>query len=136
MGRTSQRKGRNGEIEICKIFQTHGINAQPGQAVSFGSTPDVVNIPHIHPEIKRVERLNVPEAMAQAVRDSEKFQDGTPVLFHRRNRQEWLCTMRLRDWIIFYQVAESARKCEHKKETRIVEICKEQTEKNRQFQRP
>ena len=86
-------------MEICRIFQAHGIDAQPGQAVSFGSTPDVMNIPHIHPEIKRVERLNVPGAMAQAVRDSEKFGDGVPCLFHRRNRQEWLCTMRLSDWL-------------------------------------
>lgn len=101
-GRSSQRKGRGGELEICHIFQAHGIDARPGQAVSFGSTPDVVNIPHVHAEIKRVERLNVPEAMAQAVRDSEKFGDGVPCLFHRRNRQGWLCTMRLEDWLTVY----------------------------------
>ena len=84
-GKMSQKKGRNGELEIVRIFQANGIDAQPGQAVSYGATPDVVNIPGVHPEIKRVERLNVPEAMAQAVRDSEKFEDGVPVLFHRRN---------------------------------------------------
>lgn len=103
MGKTSQRKGRTGELEIVKIFQAHGIPAEPGQAVSYGSTPDVVNIPGVHPEVKRVERLNVPAAMAQAVRDSEKFHDGVPVLFHRRNRQGWLCTMCLEDWIELYQ---------------------------------
>lgn len=69
----------------------------------------MVNVPGIHPEIKRVERLNVSEAMAQAVRDSEKFNDGTPVLFHRRNRQEWLCTMRLSDWISWYLRATSCK---------------------------
>ena len=106
-GKTQQRKGRGGELEICRILQAHGIPAEPGQAVSFGETPDVTGIPGVHAEIKRVERLNIPEAMAQAVRDSEKFQDGTPVLFHRRNRQEWLCTMRLRDWITIYQTAET-----------------------------
>jgi len=103
MGSKSQRKGRGGELEIMRIFQAHGIPAVPGRAVSFGSTPDVVNVPGIHPEIKRVERLNVSEAMAQAVRDSEKFNDETPVLFHRRNRQGWLCTMRLEDWLSFYK---------------------------------
>lgn len=108
-GKSSQRKGRSGELEIVKIFQAHGIDAQPGQAVSFGNTPDVVNIPHIHPEVKRVERLNVSEAMTQAVRDSEKFHDGTPVLFHRRNRQEWLCTMRLEDWMSLYLAVERAK---------------------------
>lgn len=104
-GKSQQRKGRNGELEIVKIFQAHGIDAQPGRAVSFGSTPDMLNIPGVHPEVKRVERLNVTEAMNQAIRDSEKFHDGTPVLFHRRNRQEWLCTMRLTDWMNLYTAA-------------------------------
>ena len=39
MSKSQQRKGRDGELEIVKIFQAHGIDAQPGQAVSFGSTP-------------------------------------------------------------------------------------------------
>lgn len=103
MGKSQQKKGRGGELEICRILQAHGIPAEPGQAVSYGSTPDVVGIPGVHPEIKRVERLNVQEAMAQAVRDSERFNDGMPVLFHRRNRQGWLCTMRLGDWMELYQ---------------------------------
>ncbi len=93
---------RGGELEICRIFQAHGIDARPGDPVSFGSTPDVVGVPGVHPEIKRVERLNVSEAMNQAIRDSEKFHDGAPVLFHRKNRQEWLCTMRLCDWLEMY----------------------------------
>ncbi len=103
MGRKSQRKGRAGELELCRVLRGYGIPAEPGQAVSFGATPDIVNVPHIHCEAKRVERLNVPEAMAQAVRDSEKFNDGAPTLFHRRNREPWLVTMRLSDWISLYQ---------------------------------
>ena len=43
-----------------------------------------------------------PEAMAQAVRDSEKFQDGSPAVFHRRNRGLWLVTQRLEDWLELY----------------------------------
>lgn len=111
-GRSSQKKGRGGELEICRIFQAHGIRAEPGQAVSYGSTPDVVGIPGVHAEIKRVERLNVPEAMAQAVRDSEKFDDGMPILFHRRNRQGWLCTMRLEDWMCLYLAVERQKSAE------------------------
>lgn len=110
MSKSQQKKGRNGELEICRIFNSHGIPAEPGKAVSFGTTPDVIGVPGIHPEIKRVERLNVSEAMAQAVRDSEKFHDGMPVLFHRRNRQSWLCTMRLEDWLQLYR---SYRTAEH-----------------------
>ena len=81
----------------------HYISAEPGQAVSFGSTPDVVGVPGIHPEVKRVERLNVPEAMAQAVRDASRFGDGIPTLFHRRNRSPWLVTMQLEDWLKLYR---------------------------------
>lgn len=108
-GKSSQSKGRRGEREICAVLNAYGIPAEPGQAVSFGATPDVVGIDGVHPEIKRVERLNVPEAMAQAVRDSEKFHDGVPVLFHRKNRAGWLCTMRLEDWITFYSAAERTK---------------------------
>ncbi|MBD5152256.1 MAG: hypothetical protein HDT16_07165 [Oscillibacter sp.] len=107
-GKSSQRKGRSGEIEICKVLNAYGIPAKPGQAASYGATPDVVGIDGVHPEVKRVERLNVPEAMAQAVRDSEKFHDGVPVLFHRKNRRGWLCTMRLEDWVRFYSASENA----------------------------
>lgn len=105
MGKSSQRKGRAGELELCCLLNAHGIPAQPGQAVSYGATPDITGVPGIHPEVKRVEKLNVHAALAQAVRDSEKFGDGVPVVFHRRNRQEWLCTMRLEDFLQFYQEA-------------------------------
>lgn len=118
-GRMSQKKGRCGELEIFRIFQAHGISAQPGQAVSYGSTPDVTGIDGIHAEIKRVERLNVPEAMAQAVRDSKRFNDGIPVLFHRRNRQEWLCTMRLEDWLGFYTRQKAAETAEERGDMNI-----------------
>ena len=101
-GKSSQAKGRRADLELARILQGYGIPAEPGQAVSYGATPDVVGIPGIHPEIKRVERLNVPEAMNQAIRDSEKFHDGVPTLFHRRNRSPWLVTMRLEDWLELY----------------------------------
>lgn len=68
----------------------------------FGEVPDLVGLPGVHIECKRVERLNVWEAMAQAIRDAERFQDGAPALFHRRNRSPWLVTMRLEDWIRIY----------------------------------
>ena len=103
MGKSSQRKGRAGEIEIVKILNCNGIFAEPGQVVSFGSTPDIVGVDGVHAEVKRVERLNVPEAMNQAIRDSEKFGDGLPTLFHRRNRSPWLVTMTLEDWLKLYK---------------------------------
>lgn len=102
MSKRQQRKGRAGEFELVSVLNDNGIPTQPGQAVSYGSTPDVVGVPGIHCEVKRVERLNIQTAMDQAVRDAEKFQDGKPVVFHRRNRRGWLVTMQLEDWIQLY----------------------------------
>jgi Holliday junction resolvase len=98
-----QRKGRSGELEISEILNNHGISAEPGQAVSYGATPDVIGVKGIHCEVKRVEKLNVLEAMKQAIRDAEKFKDGLPTLFHRRNRSPWLVTMTLEDWLKLYE---------------------------------
>ena len=103
MGRASQRKGRAGELELAQLLQGYGYDVQPGQAVSYGATPDLVGLSGVHIECKRNERLNVPEAMAQAVRDTDRFRDGAPAVFHRRNRSGWLVTMRLPDWMKMYQ---------------------------------
>lgn len=103
MGTKSQRKGRSGEREISRILNDNGIPARPGAAVSYGSTPDVLGVSGIHPEIKRVERLNIHAAMNQAVRDADKFKDGLPAVFHRKNRAEWLVTMTLTDWLRLYK---------------------------------
>ena len=99
----SQRKGRAGEIELASVLTENGIPAKPGNALNFGTMPDVVGLDGIHAEVKRVEKLNVQEAMNQAVRDAEKFHDGLPALFHRRNRSPWLVTMRLEDWLKVYR---------------------------------
>ena len=106
MGAKSQRKGRAGELELARLLQGYGYDVQPGQAVSYGATPDLVGLPHIHIECKRNERLTVPEAMAQAVRDAERFQDGAPTVVHRRNRSGWLVTQRLEDGIALYRKKE------------------------------
>ena len=103
MGRASQRKGRAGELELAQLLQGYGYDVQPGQAVSYGATPDLVGLSGVHIECKRNERLNVPEAMAQAVRDADRFRDGAAAVFHRRNRSGWLVTMRLPDWMKMYQ---------------------------------
>lgn len=103
MSKSQQRKGRNGEIELAHVLREHGYYVYPGQAASYGSVPDLVGLPGIHIECKRVERLNVPQAVEQAVRDSKKFGDGLPAVFHRRNRGPWLVTMRLDDWMGLYE---------------------------------
>ena len=104
----SQRKGAAGERELAALLREYGYPVERGGSLSFGEVPDLTGLPGIHIECKRNERLNVWEAMAQATRDAEKFQDGAPAVFHRRNRHGWLVTMRLPDWMEMYQkVAKS-----------------------------
>lgn len=103
MGKPSQRKGADGERELAALLREHGFDIQRGGSLSFGEVPDLTGLPGVHIEVKRVERLNLGEAMAQAVRDSERFCDGAPAVFHRRNRQPWLVTMLLEDWIKQYE---------------------------------
>ena len=103
MGKASQRKGADGERELAAVLRGYGYMVERGGSMSFGEIPDLVGLPDVHIEVKRVERLNVPEAMKQAERDSNRFHDGVPTLFHRRNREPWLVTMRLSDWIKLYK---------------------------------
>lgn len=111
-GRASQSKGRRGELELSRLLQGYGYDVQPGRAQSYGEVPDLTGLPGVHIEVKRVERLNVPEAMKQAVRDAEKFHDGAPTLFHRRSREPWLVTMRLHDWLALYDRQKAAETAE------------------------
>ncbi len=102
-GRHSHRKGADGERELAAVLREYGYDMERGGSMSFGEVPDLVGLPGVHIECKRVERLNVPEAMQQAVTDSQRFKDGMPALFHRRNRQPWLVTIRLEDFMQLYQ---------------------------------
>lgn len=94
----SREKGCKGERELAKILRDYGYTAKRGQQYSGANgDADVVGIPGVHIECKRVEKLNIHDAMNQAVRDAR---DGEiPVVMHRKNRTEWLVTMRLEDWL-------------------------------------
>ena len=109
----SQRKGADGERELAGLLREYGYEIERGGLLSFGEVPDLTGLPGVHIEVKRVERLNVQEAMEQAIRDSERFGDGMPALFHRRNRKPWLVTMRIQDWMELYQKRDAipAQKC-------------------------
>ena len=109
MSRASQRKGRGGELELCRILNDAGFPVSPGAPVSYGQTPDLTGLPGIHIEVKRTERLNLNTAMAQAQRDALFFQDGAPAVFHRQNRRPWMVTMKLTDWLEIYRRGGGAR---------------------------
>lgn len=102
MGRGSQRKGADGERELAAALRSYGYEIKRGGSLTFGEVPDLSGLPGVHIEVKRVERLNITAAMEQAAKDAERFKDGAPVVFHRRNRQPWLVTLRLVDFMALY----------------------------------
>ena len=108
-GKKSQRKGAAGERELAAILQKYGYDCTRGGSLTFGEVPDLSGLPGIHIEVKRVEKLNVMEAMEQSIRDSERMQDGVLALFHRWNRKPWLVTMRLEDWLNLYRTKSEQR---------------------------
>lgn len=103
----SRNKGAAGERELAAKLRGYGYNCRRGQQYSGANgDADVVGLPGVHIEVKRVERLNLYDAMTQAVRDAK---DGeTPAVFHRKNNKEWLVTLRLADFMKIYGGVESA----------------------------
>ena len=78
MSGAQQRKGADGEKELVEILTANGFPVTWGGSQTYGTVPDVSGLPGVHVEVKRVEKLNVPEAMEQSVIDSIKFRDGLP----------------------------------------------------------
>lgn len=101
----SCRKGAEGERELAGLLRDEGYRIERGGTQSYGTAPDLSGLPGIHIEVKRVERLNILEAMKQSMKDAARFRDGAPTLFHRRSRSPWLVTMLFSDWIKMYKEA-------------------------------
>ena len=98
MGKKSLMKGKVGERELAsELRRLFGIEARRGRQYSGGSdSPDVVtDLPGVHIEVKRTERLSLYSAMKQAIRDAGA--DKVPIVCHRQNREDWLVVVRLND---------------------------------------
>lgn len=102
----SCQKGKRGERAWRDELIAHGYSARRGQQFSGSpESPDVVcpDLPGFHFEVKLVQRLNVNEAMSQAVGDA----DGKiPVVAHKRNRTGWLVTLRSQDFFKLLALAQ------------------------------
>lgn len=98
----SRTKGAVGERELAKKLREYGYDCRRGQQYcGANGDADVTGLEGIHIECKRVERLNIDDAMLQAIRDRREGE--YPAVFHRKNNHEWLVTMRLNDWIEIYR---------------------------------
>lgn len=98
----SKQKGAKGERELARKLKEYGYDCRRGQQYcGANGDADVVGLPKIHIECKRVERLNLYDAMAQAKHDAKP--DELPAVFHRKNHCEWLVTLTLDDFIELYK---------------------------------
>ena len=109
MAINSKTKGKKGELELAHKLKEYGYdttrsvqyNGKDGQA-------DVIGLPNIHIECKRQERLNIYDAITQAKRDAKN--GDKPIVFHRKNRCNWLITMELNEFMELYEGYIKAQK--------------------------
>lgn len=97
----SRNKGAAGERELAAKLREYGYNCHRGQQYSGANgDADVIGLPGVHIECKRVEKLNLYDAMTQSVRDARNGE--MPTVFHRKNNKGWLVTLRMDDYIKMY----------------------------------
>ena len=106
----SKKKGKVGELEVAHMLNSDGFGARRSAQFcgnNVDGAADIVGLPYIHVEVKRVESLNVENAMEQARRDHKS--GFFPAVFHRRNNEKWKVTMDYTDWIQIYREYYSSR---------------------------
>lgn len=104
----SRNKGATGERELAKVLRGYGYNCRRGQQYcGANGDADVVGMPGLHIECKRVERLNLDDAMAQAKSDARE--EEIPVVMHRKNNGEWRVTISLEDFVVIYREWERGK---------------------------
>lgn len=102
MSINSKNKGKVGELELVNKLKEYGFDCRRSQQFcGINGDADVLGLEGIHIECKRVEKLNIYDAIEQAKND--KKGDDLPCVFHRRNRKDWLVTMYLDDWVKLYK---------------------------------
>lgn len=103
MGKMQREKGKVGEREVSKINREAGfLDSRRGvQYHGGGDSPDVIGIPGVHLEVKRVEKLHLWDSLQQAFDDAA---DGEyPVVVHRANRKPWICILDYKDFLEIYK---------------------------------
>ena len=96
----SKQKGARGERELAGILREHGYDCRRGQQYcGANGDADVIGLPGIHIESKRTERLNLSNAMSQAIADSK---ENIPTVWHRKNNEQWLVTLSAENFLKIY----------------------------------
>ena len=98
--KNSNARGKRGEREIVNILKDYGLTARR-TAQYCGKSGDAADVAveelkGVHWEVKYVEKLNIWDAIDQAVRDCG---ERTPIVAHRKNGKPWVVTMFLEDYL-------------------------------------
>lgn len=93
MAINSKQKGARGEREFSNFLKERGIGARRSQQYcgEAGDADVITDLETVHFEVKRVERLQLYDAMEQAKRDCQ--QKKIPIVAHKKNRGEWLAVL-------------------------------------------
>ena len=105
MAINSKTKGKVGELEFSKLCRRNGYNTRRTQQFcgSSGQAADVVGLDGISIEVKRVEHLNIHEAMNQSVSHRPPARKASlPTVAHPKIHPDRLMTMKAYDWFKLY----------------------------------
>lgn len=116
-GKAAKAKGARGERLLSAFLNSFGLHTHRGY-VHCGQS-DLVDLLGIHVECKNVERLNVRQAMEQAIKEADKRKDGMPTVFWKVSRRPWLTIMLTEDWVKLYMMARG------KTDGRTQDVCEE-----------
>jgi|3_EtaG_2_1085321.scaffolds.fasta_scaffold177833_2 hypothetical protein len=103
MGKLSREKGKRGERAFVKLLKFFGFSKSYRSQQFSGKCPagsaDVITpeLPAIHWEVKNVERLNLWDAITQALIDRPAGK--IPAVAHTKNNHGWLVTLPAEDFL-------------------------------------
>ena len=117
-GLRSRNRGKRGEREAAAhIAWLWNVRARRGrQYAGDPSAPDVVieRAPQLWTEVKLRESLNVASTFERVAEESGD--ERVPLLLHRRNRSEWLLTLKAADLLLVRELLRDAAKDPRTKE--------------------
>lgn len=107
MGKSQRNKGKVGEREVANILKERGYDAHRGVQYQGGSdSPDVIGLPGVHIEVKRVNSLRLYPSLEQSRNDADDSE--IPIVVHRPDHKQWVAIMDLNDFLWLYEGAREA----------------------------
>lgn len=108
----SRQKGKRGELELAKVLREYGYQTRRGQQYcGANGDADVIGLEYLHIECKRVEHLNIYEALEQAQHDARS--EEIAAVFFRRNNKPWAVCVDLNQFLMMYDCFVKEMKAKH-----------------------